>query len=187
MSCPACGVLPAHLTANTGREHSLPEAAGALERMELSRDLDLRRCKSCRALFVWGDHPQFYGSGNLDEETLARLSPEQTQTVELLLSGAPGPEVNTLVAAAFNQLEEEVLMLLLRRLQRTRPDQYERLIPQFVTRLLPRPNLSLSAMLQGFARQDTRCAAAVIDLLRKHQPLSTWMQYLLTQCEALRG
>lgn len=179
-------MLPKHLTANTGRDEWLPAEAGTLEPMQLSRDLDLRRCKSCRALFVWGDHPQFYGSGNLDEETLDRLSPEQTQTVELLLSGAPGPEVNTVVAAAFNQLEEEVLMLLLNRLQRTRPDQYERLMPQFVTRLLPRPNLSLSGTLQGFARQDSRCAALVIDLLRKHEPLPTWMQYLLQQCEALR-
>lgn len=186
MSCPACGALPKHLSANTGREQWLPSEAGALEQLDLSRDLDLRRCKVCRALFVWGDHPQLYGSGNLDEETLDRLSVEQTQTVELFLSGAPGPEVNTLVAAAFNQLDEEVLMLLLNRLHRTRPDQYERLISQFVTRLLPRPNLSLSGMLQGFARKDTRCAALVIDLLRKHEPLPTWVQYLLQQCEALR-
>lgn len=185
MSCSACDALPAQLTANTGREQSLPSEAAALERMELGRDLDLRRCKVCRALFVWGDHPQFYGSGNLDEETLDRLSPEQSQTVELLLAGALGPEVNTLVSAAFTQVSEALLMLLLSRLQTTRPDQYERVIPQLVTRLLPEPNLRLSGLLQGFARKDPRCAALVSELLRRHAPLQSWTKYLFEQCEAL--
>jgi len=173
--------------ANTGRDEWLPPEANQLERMELDRSLDLRRCRGCRALFLWGDHPQVYGSGNLDEETLERLSPEASATVELLLTGGLGPEVNTLVNAAFNQLSEELVGLLLGRLDATRPDQFERLIPQLVTRLVPEPNLRLSGLLQGFARKDPRCAALVIELLRRHAPLQSWTKYLLGQCEALRG
>jgi len=107
--------------------------------------------------------------------------------VELLLAGGLGPEVNTVVGAAFNQLDEAVVMKLLARLRETRPDQYERLIPQLVIRLLPEPNLRLSGLLQGFARKDPRCAALVIELLRRHAPLQSWTQYLLKQCEALHG
>ena len=183
MSCSACGALPAHLTANTGRDEWLPREAGALESMQLDRELDLRRCQRCRALFVWGDHPQFYGSGNLDEETLDRLTPEQSATVELLLEGGLGPEVNTLVSAAFNQLDEALLMLLLGRLQATRPDQYARIIPQLIERLRKGANLRLFGRVESYARQDPRCAERVVKLLRSGAPLESWTRELLSRCE----
>lgn len=186
MSCAACGALPARLVVNTGRDESMPPEGRALESMNLSRERDLRRCRDCRALFVWGDHPQFYGSGNLDEETLDRLTPEESATVELLLAGGLGPEVNTLVNAAFAQLEGDVVMLLVGRLHSTRPDQYARLIPLFVERLVRTADLGLFHLLESFAARDRRCAGEVVELLRLRAPLQGLAKELAARCEARR-
>src|SRR5689334_12954443 len=83
--CEVCSVIPEEMWANTGRGDSLYPELGRLVRLNLDNGDDIYECPGCGALFEWEDLPQYYGSGNCDEERLTRLNPEQHLIVRALL------------------------------------------------------------------------------------------------------
>lgn len=113
-SCATCGSLPASYLAQTGYGDSLPEAAGLLESLDIDNRHDVRRCPTCGALFYWEDLPQFFGSGNLDEERLDRLNDSQAALVlGLLADPAPHGSPEELVAGAARELPLDLFHAIL--------------------------------------------------------------------------
>src|SRR4051794_11547332 len=98
-TCSVCGDLPASLTVLTGMGEYVPGAIHSLAPLGLGNDQDLLRCPACDALFHWEDRPQFYGSGNLDEELLNRLSNDQAAAARSLLSLDGGSAITPAVLA----------------------------------------------------------------------------------------
>ncbi len=131
-SCPTCGDLPALLTAQTGYGDTLPASAGRLTCVEGDLSAALNVCPSCDALFVFQDHPQFFGSGNLDEETLERLDEGQAALVRAFLR-EPDPARHG--EQLFTSLQRPAVELLLRHLYRTREPVFRALLPWLLREL----------------------------------------------------
>jgi hypothetical protein len=82
VTCSICSQIPDTLTANTGREHYLPETTSALKPLGWgSTEEDLWRCPQCDNLYTYSSEQAFTGSGNTDEDVLTRLSSEQARIV----------------------------------------------------------------------------------------------------------
>ncbi len=120
------------LTAQTGYGDTLPASAGRLTCIEGDLHSALRACPSCGAYFVFEDHPQFFGSGNLDEETLERLTGEQEALVRAFLHEADAARHGELL---FATLQRPVVELLLRHLYRAREPLFRQLLPWLVREL----------------------------------------------------
>ncbi len=131
-TCAICGELPSSLTIATGYGASLPAAFRHLERLESNSRAALYECPECRALFVWEDHPQFFGSGNLDEEVIQRLGEAEAALVRFFLHE---PAVASRGAELFATLEQPALDLLLRRLMTRRVDAFRELVPAMLDEL----------------------------------------------------
>jgi hypothetical protein len=84
--CSVCSSIPPDLLVNTGRDNHFPPQVGRLVRLGLDSNIDLWKCPSCDALFEWQNLPQYYGSGNNDEERLTRLDPAGTAAARMLLA-----------------------------------------------------------------------------------------------------
>ena len=73
-ACSLCGSIPDATSANTGRDEHFGPPVTLLKQHRLGNDDDLLECPQCGDLFLWHDYRSQTGSGNNDEETLARLS-----------------------------------------------------------------------------------------------------------------
>ena len=90
--CDLCAPLGPGEIAHTGRDERLSPAWGRMQRLDLDSRVDLGICPQCGALFEGSDHPQFFGSGNLDEEHLRRLEEPESALVRALLRAGEDPE-----------------------------------------------------------------------------------------------
>jgi hypothetical protein len=88
-TCTVCSGIPPDLLVNTGRDGTFPGEVRRLVQLDLGSSNDLYRCPECGALFEWEDLPQYYGSGNNDEERLTRLDSAQASTARDLLDPEP--------------------------------------------------------------------------------------------------
>ncbi len=183
MSCPACGELHGGL-ANTGRDEQFDPAFYKLERIE-----GFRRCTVCRTYFNWVDRPQFYGSGNLDEEEYDRLTPEQSALLDRLLPVDPqNPGDLGPVAAYFSGLPEELLLKALS-IYVFRWKVMQPFVPELVRRLAETANPELFSLLQNYRYQSRERAREVWTLLEavEYQPHSVrLLEELRKKCEELR-
>ncbi len=136
MGCSICDELPDSLTAQTGYGDSLPSASGRLTEVASDSRAALRECPECRAVFVWEDHPQFYGSGNLDEEMLERLGAAQSELVRAFVHDAdPAGRAGELFAT----LKRPALDLLLGHLLWRRKEVFREVLPVLLDELACAP------------------------------------------------
>jgi hypothetical protein len=161
--CPLCGDLPPSLTAQTGIDERFPEAVYALKRLNIDRDEDLYRCPECDSLFRWEDRPQFYGSGNLDEEILTRLSKDEAAVLRALLdlesnfeSAAP------VVKRAFEIGPAELVNRILMRLAIYKPAEFASLVDVLVRRLIHSNDSAIGDVLTTYCGRDPMRIAGVI-------------------------
>jgi hypothetical protein len=98
VSCSICSHIPDSLTANTGREHYLPDTTSALVPLGwgTSTSEDIWKCPECDNLYTYYSEQAFTGSGNTDEDVLTRLSPEEARVVFAI--GFPGAAAAEAVA-----------------------------------------------------------------------------------------
>lgn len=186
MTCATCGELPDDVWANTGRDDWLPAAARKLKSpWHYPTGIDLRLCPECGAWFVWRDHPQFYGSGNLDEEQLTRLPPHTWRTLERLLHGELDPDPDAVMRDAFAHVPSDLLEAVVGNMGN---EARLRLVPGLVARLLEGgPHEADAASMLFNNRWRPGVDACVVPLLEAARPLSKRAQHLLEQCrDALR-
>ncbi len=132
MGCAICDELPDSLTVQTGYGDTLPSASGRLTEITSDSGAALRECPACPAVFVWEDHPQFFGSGNLDEETLERLGAAQAELVRAFVHG---PDPAGRAGEIFATLKRPALDLLLDHLLWRRKDVFRELLPLLLDEL----------------------------------------------------
>lgn len=183
MTCATCGELPDEVWANTGRDQHLPAAARKLKApWQFSASLDVRLCPECGAWFVWRDHPQFYGSGNLDEEQLTRLSPRAWRTLERLIHGELEPDPAAVLRDGFAAVQSDLLDEVVGKM----PDEARlRLVPSLVEGLFTREHEAAAASILLSNHWRPGVDACVVRLLEAAaQPLSKRAQHLLDQCRA---
>lgn len=185
MTCPTCGELPDDAWANTGRDQHLPDASRRLKSpWPHASGIDVRLCPECGAWFVWRDHPQFYGSGNLDEEQLTRLAPRAWRTLERLLHGDLDPDAAGVMGEAFTHLPAD----LLREVVRNMDDEARlRVAPSFVERLFLGGQAEEDAAAVLFATRwrpgMDECLVELLEAAPSPLP-SKRAKYLLEQCRA---
>lgn len=98
MSCSICSKIPDSLTANTGREHYLPETTTPLVPLKWgsSTNEDIWKCPQCDNLYTYYSEQAFTGSGNNDEDVLTRLTADEARVVRAV--GFPGTKPAEAVA-----------------------------------------------------------------------------------------
>ncbi|MBL8246617.1 MAG: hypothetical protein JNL89_20635 [Rhodanobacteraceae bacterium] len=135
--CDRCAPLGAGEIANTGRDERLSPAWGRMQRLGLDSRVDLGICPQCGALFEWSDHPQFFGSGNLDEEHLRRLDEPESGLVRALLRAGEDPEAAqaAITPALAGGVPDDLLIELLRRLVYQQRSGFRRLLPSVLAHL----------------------------------------------------
>jgi hypothetical protein len=135
--CDRCAPLGAGEIANTGRDERLSPAWGRMQRLGLDSRVDLGICPQCGALFEWSDHPQFFGSGNLDEEHLRRLDEPESGLVRALLRAGEDPEAAqaAIAPALTGGVPDDLLIQLLRRLVYRQRSGFRRLLPSVLAHL----------------------------------------------------
>lgn len=179
-ACTLCSELPAELWVNTGRDEAFPDVVRRLLRLGLSDDDDVWQCPQCNAQFAWTNLPQYYGSGNNDEERLIRLNAEQAATVHTLLHAdavvqAPEP----FLQQAFRSLRHALVFALLHHHARQHPHAFSGLLPTLVAAHAARGELPLYGLLDHYCGNDPARIRAVLAALEAHGPgISKSAQYL---------
>lgn len=150
-TCPLCGELADRIVAQTGYGDYLPDAAYKLKKEELSFSCDVRRCPECDGIFIWEDHPQYYGSGNLDEEWLIRLDDTKAALVRSLLDlPEDAASVRNLVTLAFQLLEQDWIREILSRICYRNTERFPDALPAIVDRFLTTDDFSLSGVISNY-------------------------------------
>jgi hypothetical protein len=185
MTCATCGELPDDVWANTGRDQHLPDASRRLKSpWPHASGIDALLCPACGAWFVWRDHPQFYGSGNLDEEQLTRLPPHTWRTLERLLHGELDPDPDLVMRDAFTHVPSDLLRAVVGNMGDTA---LLRVAPSFVERLFLGGQAEADAAAVLFnTRWRPGMDERLVQLLEAApSPLpSKRVEYLLEQCRA---
>lgn len=149
--CSVCGGLPDSCLAQTGYGDALPAASRRLEPLGIDNMHDVWRCPACGLLFHWEDLPQYYGSGNLDQERLDRLSQAQGEVVRTLLEpGFCETPPDQLIARAARELPRELLHPILRHL-RYQEASFETLVPPLAELLVAEDDQPIVSLLLGWA------------------------------------
>jgi hypothetical protein len=182
--CEVCSVIPSDLLANTGRGESLYPELGRLVRLNLDNSNDIYECPGCGALFEWEDLPQYYGSGNCDEERLARLNPEQQLTARALLDPYAGDwDVEQLLKLALRILSRNIVYNLLRYRATRHKQAFSRFVKPLVAWLMAENNSRLSDVIGSYCGTDRERLAEVMRLLDAGGPeISKSAQYLRQTC-----
>lgn len=177
--CPACGSLPRSYLARTGYEEYLPPAAGKLHCFEIDHYHDVRRCPECDAYFHWEDLPQHYGSGNLDEERLDRLTVAQALAVQQLwendFGGATAAE---LVERSARLLPRELLFAILRHRLYHQPG-FEPLVAPLIELLIAEDEQPVVPLLLSWADKKRPRLWELVKQLKRGGPLPRFGKVLL--------
>lgn len=182
-ACPICGPLPETTLAQTGYGDSFPENAYRLEKLGFSFSRDLWRCPECPALFDWEDIPQYYGSGNLDEERLTRLTESQSALIRTLLDLDLGDrsaaEVLDLV---FREVPGELVREILQRQAIMRRVDFATFVEPLVGRMVQGDGIDLADVISSYCSYDTPSLRQVAAWLEAaDQPLKPGAQFLLNR------
>ena len=169
------------LTVKTGMGEYLPGAMSSLTRLDLGHDHDLYRCPECDSLFHWQDHPQFYGSGNLDEESIARLSDDEAAAVRSLLSFERGSEnADQILRSAFAIVPREIVSNILMRLAIYKAAEFDPLVDVVVDRLLETNDTALTDVLSTYCGRNNERIAHMIDRINNDpRPKGNYVNYAL--------
>lgn len=183
--CEICGQLEVFILAKTGYGETLPAGYYRLTKASLSTDLDIHRCPRCDSIFLWQDFPQFYGSGNLDEEHLTRLDEAKAQLVRDLVNLPDDPLLAPqLLEAAFSELGAPLTLALLRSLRHSRSIGFDHLLPSLVCRLQKGSEYSVRELLFGWCRENRVRCRRLADLIDGDpRPKNYQSDELRKQCE----
>jgi hypothetical protein len=188
-SCATCGSLPQSYVAQTGYGDHLPAAAHALQRIELA-DMrrELRRCPTCGDLFDWEDMPQFFGSGNLDEERLDRLRPLPAELAQALLAlDFTERTPDDLVFDAAKELPDGLFHAILSYLCYHKPG-FEPLVPPLIDLLVISNDQSVVSLLRGWSGKKIERLDPIVDRLeRSNLAPKSFAQILLDLSRDARG
>lgn len=178
--CPLCGSLPRSYLARTGYEEYLPPAAGKLISLDIDNYHDIRRCPECDAYFHWVDIPQHYGSGNLDEERLDRLTVAQALAAkQLWAEDFGGAAVEELAARCAKHLPRELYLAILSR-RCYHQSRFELLVPSLVELLIAENEQPLVGLLLDWgSKKRPRLVAILAQLEKDGRPLSRFGKILL--------
>lgn len=185
-ACPICGSLPQTYLAQTGYGERFPPAAGQLVSLEIDNSRDIWRCPACGDLFEWEDIPQHYGSGNLDEERLTRLSPLQAKLAQdLLAPDLGGAAPAELIPSAARELGDLIHSILSRLCYHT--SSFDRLVAPLAQVLANGNDQRLVTILRSWATRNakerqSRLTFLVGQLEACSRPLSRFGQVLLDLC-----
>lgn len=150
-SCTTCSSIPSNLLVNTGRDETFPDEVRRLVWLEVGDSYDLRRCPECGALFEWEDMPQFYGSGNNDEERLTRLDPARASMARELLDPEPGARDDALLyAQAFRTLSPGLVCEILRHLAYKNPRVFAGFLAPIVAQLAVESDFALVTIVTSY-------------------------------------
>jgi hypothetical protein len=160
----------------------LPDEFDQLVRFDLDTRDDLYACPNCEALFEWQDLPQYYGSGNCDEERLTRLNPAQAWTARALLDPDPGERDGAwLLKRAFRLLSHDIVYNILRYRARRSKRAFATFVAPLVARLMAAGNGSLFDVIDSYCESDRERLTEVARLLDAGGPdISKSAQYLRT-------
>jgi hypothetical protein len=169
--CEVCSPIAPNLMANTGRGETLAPELGRLVRLDLDSSNDLYACPDCEALFEWEDLPQYYGSGNNDEERLTRLTPEQASTTRALLDPDPGEsDGGRLIEQAFRVLSHGIVYSILRYRAVRHERAFSRFVAPLVARLMVENNGALSGVISSYCANDLERLTQVLRLFATGGP-----------------
>lgn len=184
MACGVCAELGAGEIAQTGYGHRLSPAWGRCKRHELSSDIDIGSCPECGTLYEWTDHPQFFGSGNLDEEHLRRLDEPESALVRAVLPGAAPLDAPELwIRAALDNIPPQLLKALLMELACRRDQQLAPMMPALLDLLyrpIPPINSDVLSTYTGNSHRRTRPLLALIEA--DPRPPTHAVQWLVERC-----
>lgn len=166
--CPLCAELPDDVTVNTGRDHYFPEAFYQLTKLTNGSPDQFRRCPQCRTFFHWIDLPQYYGSGNCDEERAIRLSPQASLLLDRLFPNDPkepnlGPITDFLDATS--GLPHRLLLLALGEHVFTGPKIVAPFIPHLVKLLNATSDSSIKDLLSDYCYGRPERAKEILEAL----------------------
>ena len=166
--CALCEPLGSTYVAQTGSGDRFPAAYDKLKKEDLGLRSDLLRCPECDGFFFWEDHSQLFGSGNLDEETLAKLEEQPARIVRDLLR-LPDPAISAthLLKECFAGLPESIRDLLLSHLRNSRKEAFDQLLPSLVARLHEANDATLRSFLISYCYDGTIRSAAVLKLIEE--------------------
>lgn len=187
-ACVTCASLGNGEMANTGRGEYLSDAWGHMVRCGLGNDVDLGRCPECDACFEWQDHPQHYGSGNLDEEHLRRLPDAEAELVRALLLAASDAQAPArVIEAALTGVGPDLLRVLLADMAIKYKAAFRPLLPTLVDRLFREPGLSAVDRLSSYVGSSLARAQEMIARIEADpRPRPFAVELLLTRCRAVR-
>lgn len=178
--CEVCSAIPDEMWANTGRGDSLYPELGRLVRLDLNRSDDIYECPGCGALFEWEDLPQYYGSGNCDEERLTRLNPAQYQIVRALLDAKAGDQdAELFLEHALQNLSRDLVYTLLRYQATYHKQAFSKFLEPLVVRLMAQSDGGLFDVIRSYCDCDREQLAEVVRLLDAGGPnISKSAQYM---------
>lgn len=183
--CPTCGELGGGEIANTGRGEYLSGAWSKLQRLNLGNRLDLGICPQCASIVEWTDHPQCYGSGNLDEEHLRRIEEPELGLVRTFLRAGEDPHATlaALAPALAGGIGEDLLVDLLRWLVYKQRSTFRLLLPTLVGHLYSAPRSGYGDALGNYmfsSHVRSREIVALIEADPRPQPFA--VEHLLQKC-----
>lgn len=167
MSCSICSQIPDVLTANTGREHYLPETTTPLKPLGWgsSTSEDIWKCPQCDNLYTYYSEQAFTGSGNTDEDVLTRLTPDQARVVRAV--GIPGKS-SASDDDAFFALPALAVSVTLNHAYKQNREAVRRMIPRIVAELLKTSSFQFRDTLIGLGKARKDDARRIVDEIKKH-------------------
>lgn len=183
--CTTCGPLGDSESANTGRGEYLSDAWSAMSRLHLDNALDLGICPDCSAIFEWSDHPQCYGSGNLDEERLRKLAGTELDLVRQFLRAGEDPQapLRALPAALAGGVGEDLLIVLLRQLVYRQREAFRLLLPTLVGLLYDQHRGSHGDVLGSYMFSSHVRSREIVALIESDpRPRTFAVEHLMGKC-----
>lgn len=186
-ACSTCANLGDEI-ANTGRGEYLSDPWYKMVRCELGNDLDLGRCPECDACFEWQDHPQYYGSGNLDEEHLRRLPESEAALVRTLLTAGNDPSApQRVIDAAFAGVNPGLLRRLLMHIAIKYKAAFQPLLPLVLECIRREPGLSWNDVIGNYVGWGLQRAHQVIALIEADpRPRPFAIEHMLKRCRDVK-
>lgn len=182
--CPICSPLGGGEIARTGRGESLDGAWQKFARLDLDNRVDLGTCPDCNAIFEWTDHPQCYGSGNLDEEHLRRIEEPELGLVRELLRADEDPQApsRVIVRAIAGGVAEDLLAGILRRMLYRQREVFRTLLPALLDALHLKPAFDRDLLSSYACWSHVRSREIVALIATDPRPRSIQVTHLLERC-----
>jgi hypothetical protein len=186
VSCSICAEIPDSLSANTGRDHVLPETTAKLKALSWgSLDQDLWECPQCKNLYTYSSDQAFSGSGNTDQDELTRLTTEQARVIRAFAIAGNIP-LDALAGEvdAFFALPGIAHTVALNRAYTQNREVARRLIPRIVAELARTSSFQYRDVLIGLGKARKDDAKRIVDEIAKQSvDKGHPLEWVKQQCE----